>query len=113
MTRLKCYNKIPFFSTIDHKISIRSGDALGVVCIDQNIVAVTSVSDKFIQLIYLNIGRPVKFINTNTACSGITLTNGMLVFCSIGKGLRKVYLKDESIVEIVPRSYIVVGCSVK
>jgi DNA-binding beta-propeller fold protein YncE len=25
----------------------------------------------------------------------------MLVFCSIGKGLRKVYLKDESIVEIV------------
>ena len=43
----------------------------------------------------------MKFINTNTACSGITLTNGMLVFCSIGKGLRKVYLKDESIVEIV------------
>jgi hypothetical protein len=43
----------------------------------------------------------VKFINTNTACSGITLTNAMLVFCSIGKGLRKVYLKDESIVEIV------------
>ena len=80
---------------------MRSGGALGVACIDQNTVAVTSVSDKFIQLVYLDIGRPVKFINTNTACSGITLTNGMLVFCSIGKGLRKVYLKDESIVEIV------------
>ena len=80
---------------------MRSGGALGVACIDQNTVAVTSVSDKFIQLVYLNIGRPVKFISTNTACSGITLTNGMLVFCSIGKGLRKVYLKDESIVEIV------------
>jgi hypothetical protein len=41
------------------------------------------------------------FINTNTTCSGITSTNGMLVFCAIGKGLRKVDLKDENIVEIV------------
>ena len=86
---------------IDHKISLRSGGALGVTCIDQNTAAVTSVSDNFIQLVDLNTGNPVKCINTNTACSGITLTNGMLVFCSIGKGLRKVNLKDESIVEIV------------
>jgi hypothetical protein len=43
----------------------------------------------------------VKTINTNTTCSGITSTNGMLVFCAIGKGLRKVDLKDENIVEIV------------
>jgi hypothetical protein len=43
----------------------------------------------------------VKYINTNTKCSGITSTNGMLVFSAIGKGLRKLDLKDEHIVDLV------------
>ena len=43
----------------------------------------------------------MKSINTNTTCYRITSTNGMLVFCAIGKGLRKVDMKDESIVEII------------
>jgi sugar lactone lactonase YvrE len=54
-----------------------------------------------IVFINLNTGKTVKFINTITTCSGITSTNGMLVFIAIGKGLRKVDFKDENIVEIV------------
>ena len=89
-------------------------NALDVACIDQNtaaiasstgkfiqLVAVTSRSHKLIQLVDLNTGKTVKSINTNTTCSGITSTNGMLVFSAIGKGLRKVDLKDENIFEIV------------
>jgi hypothetical protein len=82
-------------------ISLRIRNAFGVACIDQNTAAVTSLSDKLIQLVDLNTGNIVKSIHTNTTCSGITSTNGMLVFCAIGKGLGKVNLKDENIVEIV------------
>jgi hypothetical protein len=72
-----------------------------VACIDQNTAALTSYSEKLIYLVDLSSGEALKSINTNTTCSGITSTNGMLVFCAIGKGLRKVDLKDENIVEIV------------
>jgi hypothetical protein len=82
-------------------ISLRIRNAFGVACIDQNTAAVTSLSDKLIQLVDLNTGNIVKSIHTNTTCSGITSTNGMLVFCAIGKGLGKVNLKDENIVKIV------------
>ena len=82
-------------------ISLRIRNAFGVACIDQNTAAVTSPSDKLIQLVDLSTGNIVKSIHTNTTCSGITSTNGMLVFIVIGKGLRKVDLKDENIVEIV------------
>ena len=85
----------------ERKISLRSVNALGFACVDQNTAAVTSPSEKFIQLVDLNTGKTVKCINTNTTCSGITSANGMLVFSAIGKGLRKVDLKDENIVEIV------------
>jgi hypothetical protein len=85
----------------ERKISILTRDALDVACIDQNTAAVTSYSDRFITLVDLNTGKTVKSINTNTTCSGITSTNGMLLFCAIGKGLRKVDLKDENIVEII------------
>jgi DNA-binding beta-propeller fold protein YncE len=85
----------------ERKISLRSVNALGFACVDQNTAAVTSPSEKFIQLVDLKTGKTVKCINTNTTCSGITSANGMLVFSAIGKGLRKVDLKDENIVEIV------------
>jgi len=85
----------------DRKIPLQISHGMDVACIDQNTAAVTSPSDKLIQLVDVNIGKPVKRINTNTDCSGITSTNGMLVFCSVGQGLRKVDLKDERIVEIV------------
>jgi sugar lactone lactonase YvrE len=83
------------------KVSLQIMNALDVACIDQNTAAVTSPFGKFIHLVDLNTGQTVNSINTNTACGGITSTNGMLVFCAIGKGLRKVDLKDENIVEIV------------
>ena len=83
------------------KISLRTRNALGVACIDQNTAAVTSLSDKLIQLVDVNTGKTVKSINTNRTCSGITSINGMLVFVVIGEGLRKVNLKNEYIVEIV------------
>ena len=63
--------------------------------------AVISRFSNFIELVDLSTGKTLKCINTNTTCSGITSTNGMLVFCSVGKGLRKLDLKDERIVEIV------------
>jgi hypothetical protein len=85
----------------EHTISLPKGHALGVACVDQNTVAVTSHSAMFIQLVDLNTGKTVKCINTNTICCGITSTNRMLVFCAIGEGLRKVDLKGENIVEIV------------
>ena len=85
----------------ERKVSLLRRNALDVACIDQNTAAVTSSLDKFIELVDLNTGIIVKSINTNTECSGITSTNGMLVFIAIGKGLRKVDLKDENIVEIV------------
>ena len=101
-------NYIPAFLLIlnvdgsqERKISLRIRDVSGIACIDQNTVAVTSRSNNLIQLVDLNTGKTVKFINTITTCSGITSTNGMLVFIAIGKGLRKVDLKDENIVEIV------------
>jgi hypothetical protein len=84
----------------ERKMSI--WNALDFACIDQNTAAIASPIGKFIHLIDLNTGKTVKSIHTNTTCSGITSTNGMLVFIAIGKGLRKVYLKDENIVEIVP-----------
>ena len=85
----------------ERKVSLLTRNALDIACIDQNTAAVTSPSDKFIQLVDLNTGKTVKYINTNTTCCGITSTNGMLVFSVLGKGLRKVDLKDENIVEIV------------
>ena len=85
----------------ERKVSIPIWHALDVACIDQNTAAVTSFVDNFIQLVDINTGKTVKRINTNTTCSGITPINGMLVFSAIGKGLRKVDLKDENIVEIV------------
>jgi hypothetical protein len=85
----------------ERKVSILTRNALDVACIDQNTAAVTSPYDKYITLVDLNTGETVKSINTNTKCSGITSTNGMLVFSAIGKGLRKVDLKDEHIVDIV------------
>ena len=101
-------NYIPAFLLIlnvdgsqDCKVSLLRRNALDVACIDQNTVAVVSDSHTFIHLVDLNTGKTVKYINTNTTCCGITSTNGMLVFCAIGKGLRKVDLKDENIVEIV------------
>jgi hypothetical protein len=63
--------------------------------------AVASPFDNLIQLVDLNTGKTVKSIHTNSICSGITSTDGMLVFCAVGKGLIKVDLKDENIVEIV------------
>jgi hypothetical protein len=99
-------NYIPAFLLIlnvdgsqERKISI--WNALDVACIDQNTAAIASSTGKFIHLFDLNTGKTMKSINTNTTCSGITSTNGMLVFSAIGKGLRKVDLKDENIVEIV------------
>ena len=83
----------------ERKISI--WNALDVACIDQNTAAIASSTGKFIHLVDLNTGKTMKSINTNTTCSGITSINGMLVFVAIGKGLRKVDLKDENIVEIV------------
>jgi DNA-binding beta-propeller fold protein YncE len=83
------------------KIPLPITFGMDVTCIDQNTAVVTSPVDKFIQLVDINTGKTVKRINTNTTCSGITSINGMLVFCSIGEGLRKVDLKDERIVEIV------------
>ena len=85
----------------ERKMFLLTRNALDVACIDQNTAAVTSDSYKLIHLVDLNTGKTVKSIDTNTICSGITSTNGMLVFCAIGKGLRKVDLKDENIVEIV------------
>jgi hypothetical protein len=87
--------------SIDRKIPVQISHGMDVACIDQNTAAVTSLVDNFIQIVDINTGKPVKRINTNTACSGITSINGTLVFSAIGKGLRKVDLKDESIVEIV------------
>jgi outer membrane protein assembly factor BamB len=99
-------NYIPAFLLIlnvdgsqERKISI--WNALDVACIDQNTAAIASSTGKFIHLVDLNTGKTMKSININTTCSGITSTNGMLVFSAIGKGLRKVDLKDENIVEIV------------
>jgi hypothetical protein len=43
--------KAKYYKSHFDTISIRSGGALGVACIDQNTVAVTSVSDKFIKLV--------------------------------------------------------------
>ena len=85
----------------ERNVTLLTMNALDVACIDQNTGAVTSSSDKLIHLVDLNTGKTVKSINTNTGCCGITSTNGMLVFCTIGKGLKKVDLKDENIVEIV------------
>jgi hypothetical protein len=85
----------------NHIFYLPISSALDVAFIDQNTAAVTSSTEKFITLVDLNTGETVKFINTNTTCSGITSTNGMLVFCAIGKGLGKVNLKDEKIGEIV------------
>jgi hypothetical protein len=85
----------------ERKVSLLTRNALDVACIDQNTAAVTSPSDQLIQLVDLNTGKTVKSINTNTTCCGITSTNGMLVFSVLGKGLSKVDLKDENIVEIV------------
>lgn len=85
----------------ERKISTGMQRGIDFACIDQNTAAVTSLVNKFIQLVDLNTGKAVKRINVNTTCSGITSTNGMLVFCSIDKGLRKVNLKDERIFEIV------------
>ena len=45
---------------------------MDVACIDQNTAAVASPVDKCIQLVDVNTGKTVKFINTNTICSGIT-----------------------------------------
>ena len=85
----------------DRKIPVQISHGMDVACIDQNTAAVTSLVDNFIQVVDINTGKTVKRINTNTACSGITSINGTLVFSAIGKGLRKVDLKDERIVEIV------------
>ena len=85
----------------ERNLSLPIWNALDVACIDQNTAAIASPTGKFIQLVDLNTGKTVKCINTNTTCSSITSTNGMLVFCAFGKGLRKVDLKDENIVEIV------------
>ena len=85
----------------ERKISLRIRSPFGVACIDQNTAALTSLCDKLIHLVDLNTGKIVKSINTNTVCCSITSTNGMLVFIGIGKGLRKMNLKDENIVEIV------------
>jgi len=88
----------------ERKISLIIKYGMDVACIDQNTAAVTSPVNNFIELVDLRTGKTVKCINTNTISSGITSTNGMLVFSAIGKGLRKVDLKDESIVEIVDSS---------
>ena len=85
----------------DCKIPLPITFGMDVACIDQNTAVVTSTVDKFIQVVDINTGKTVKRINSNTTCSGITSINGMLVFCAIGEGLRKVDLKDERIVEIV------------
>jgi hypothetical protein len=85
----------------DRKVSLLIRNALDVACIDQTTAAIGSFFDKFIYLVDLNTGQTVKSINTNTTCCGITSTNGMLVFSVFGKGLIKVDLKDENIVEIV------------
>jgi hypothetical protein len=85
----------------DRQIPLEILHAMDVACIDQNTAAVTSPVDEYIQLVDVNTGETVKCIKTDTICSGITSTNGMLVFCSIGQGLKNVDLKDESIVEIV------------
>ena len=84
----------------ERKMSLLIRNVLDVACIDQNTAAVTSFGDKFIYFVDLNTGKIVKSININTTCSGITSTNG-LVFSVFGKGLIKVDLKDENIVEIV------------
>jgi hypothetical protein len=94
----------------ERKISLRIRSAFGVACIDQNTAAVTSLSDRLIQLVDLNTGKIVKSINTNTVCCGITSKNGMLVFIAIDKGIRKVDLKDENIVKIVAFAADVWSC---
>jgi hypothetical protein len=73
----------------DLQIPLEILHAMDVACIDQNTAAVTSPVDEFIQLVDVNTGETVKCIKTDTICSGITSTNGMLVFCSIGQGLKK------------------------
>jgi hypothetical protein len=73
----------------DRQIPLKILHAMDVACIDQNTAAVTSPVDEFIQLVDVNTGETVKCIKTDTICSGITSTNGMLVFCSIGQGLKK------------------------
>jgi hypothetical protein len=87
----------------DRNIPLQITYGMDVACIDQKTAAVTSPVDKFIQLVDVNTGITVKriLVNTNIGLSGITSTNGMLVFSAIGQGLRKVNLKDERIVEIV------------
>jgi hypothetical protein len=85
----------------ERNLSLPIWRALDVACIDQNTAAITSSVTTSIKLVDLNTGKSVKHILTNTKCSGITSTNGMLVFCAIGKGLTKVDLKDQNIVEIV------------
>jgi hypothetical protein len=56
----------------DRKIPLQLSYVMNVACIDQNTAAVTSPVDKCIQLVDVNTGKTVKFINTNTICSGIT-----------------------------------------
>jgi ferritin len=88
----------------DRKFPLHISYGMDVACIDENTAAVTSPVDKYIALVDLSTGKTVKCINSNTICCGITSASGMLVFSAIGKGLRKVDLKDESIVEIVNSS---------
>jgi hypothetical protein len=88
----------------DRKFPLHISYGMDVACIDENTAAVTSPVDKYIALVDLSTGKTGKCINSNTICCGITSASGMLVFSAIGKGLRKVDLKDESIVEIVNSS---------
>ncbi|XP_071121938.1 E3 ubiquitin-protein ligase TRIM71-like [Mytilus edulis] len=71
-----------------------------VACIDNDVVAVVSVTEKNIQLVNLKSEKTIKTIQTSSPCCGITHSEGNLIVCPKKGQLQQIRLEDNKTSEI-------------
>lgn len=68
--------------------------AFDVTCVDEDTVAVTSLSNQTITIFKVSSQEVVKRIPTTFVCSGATYRKDELIYCAVGKGLQMIRLSN-------------------